>query len=83
MENGGIEWQTMMVAMATAEGGERERERGRGIKREKLKEIQIFKLVLTKMTSFYPFNNKKKIMILKRCRFEPNIKIITRSKTSF
>ena len=26
MGNGGIEWQTMKVAMATAEGGDRERE---------------------------------------------------------
>ena len=44
MENGGIEWQTTVVAMAAAERGEKEREEGRGIKREKLKEIQIFKL---------------------------------------
>ena len=27
MENGGIEWQTTVVAMAAAEGGEKERER--------------------------------------------------------
>ena len=46
MENSGIEWQTTVVAMAVVEGRERERERGdeRKLKREKLKEIQIFKL---------------------------------------
>ena len=50
MENSGIEWQTTVVAMAVVEGGERERERERErgderkLKREKLKEIQIFKL---------------------------------------